>query len=97
MGLGSDYLDYFHYSDGMGYLIFCCHSVATEIYWFSHSYSENDDHPPTGVAGRAGLAGRADLAGRAGRAALAARAGRAGRDIPAIFEPVLQAKTLPFV
>ena len=29
MGFSSDYLDYFHYSDGMGYLIFCCHSVAT--------------------------------------------------------------------
>ena len=28
MGFGSDYLDYFHYSDGKGYLIFCCQSVA---------------------------------------------------------------------
>lgn len=31
MEFGSDYLDYFHYSDGMGYLIFCCHSVASKL------------------------------------------------------------------
>ena len=30
MEFSSDYLDYFHYSDGMGYLIFCCHSVAMD-------------------------------------------------------------------
>ena len=30
MGFSSNYLDCFHYSDGLGYLIFCCHSVATE-------------------------------------------------------------------
>ena len=29
MGFSPDYLYYFHYSDSMGYLIFCCHSVAT--------------------------------------------------------------------
>ena len=29
MGFSSEYLDYFHYSDSIGYLIFCCHSVAT--------------------------------------------------------------------
>ena len=30
MGFGSEYLDYFHYSDSMGYLIFCCHTVAID-------------------------------------------------------------------
>ncbi len=30
MGFSSDYLYYFHYSNSMGYLIFCCHSVATK-------------------------------------------------------------------
>lgn len=29
MGLLLDYLDYFHDSDSMGYLIFCFHTVAT--------------------------------------------------------------------
>ena len=28
MRFSTDYLYCFHYSDGMGYLIFCCHSVA---------------------------------------------------------------------
>ena len=32
MGFSSDYLYYFHYSDSMGYLIFCCHSVAMDSY-----------------------------------------------------------------
>jgi len=31
MGFGLDYLDYFHYSDSRGYLIFCCHSVAMMV------------------------------------------------------------------
>ena len=30
MGFGPDYLYYFHYSDSMGYLIFCCHTVAKD-------------------------------------------------------------------
>lgn len=29
MGFSTDYLYYFHYSGSIGYLIFCCHSVAT--------------------------------------------------------------------
>lgn len=29
MGFSSDYLYYFHYSDSIGYLIFCCHSIVT--------------------------------------------------------------------
>ena len=37
MGFSSDYLYYFHYSDSMGYLIFCCHSVAT-IIWIYMAY-----------------------------------------------------------
>lgn len=29
MGFGSDYLRCFHYPGGLGYLIFCCHCVAS--------------------------------------------------------------------
>lgn len=29
MGFSTDYLYYFHYSGSIGYLTFCCHSVAT--------------------------------------------------------------------
>ena len=35
MGFGSDYLYYFHYSDSMGYLIFCCQNVATKHLYYS--------------------------------------------------------------
>jgi len=28
MKFGSNYLQYFHYSGSLGYLIFCCHGVA---------------------------------------------------------------------
>ena len=30
MGFSTDYLYCFHYSGSTGYLIFCCHSVATK-------------------------------------------------------------------
>lgn len=30
IGFDSDYLYCFHYSDSMGYLVFCCHNVATK-------------------------------------------------------------------
>ena len=31
MGFGSEYWYSFHYSDSEGYLIFCCHSVASKL------------------------------------------------------------------
>ena len=41
MGFSSNYLDCFHYSDGLGYLIFCCHSVATHSTTFPHQKLES--------------------------------------------------------
>ncbi len=37
MGFDSDYSYCFHYSDSKGYLIFCCHSVATETVFIGSS------------------------------------------------------------
>ena len=37
MGFSTDYLYYFHYSGSIGYLTFCCHSVAT-IIWIYMAY-----------------------------------------------------------
>ena len=31
MGFGSGYWHSFHYSDSRGYLIFCCHGVASKL------------------------------------------------------------------
>lgn len=31
MGFSSGYWHYFHYSDSRGYLIFCCHGVASKL------------------------------------------------------------------
>ena len=31
MGFGFGYLHYFHYPNGLGYLIFCCHTVAAVL------------------------------------------------------------------
>lgn len=31
MGFSSGYWHYFHYSDSRGYLIFCCHGVASSV------------------------------------------------------------------
>ena len=31
MGFSAEYWYSFHYSDGRGYLIFCCHGVANEV------------------------------------------------------------------
>jgi len=37
MRFSTDYLYCFHYSGGIGYLIFCCHSVAA-IIWIYMAY-----------------------------------------------------------
>ena len=43
MGFSPDYLYYFHYSDSIGYLIFCCHTVAVAIA-LQLSYKQTLDH-----------------------------------------------------
>ena len=47
MEFGLDYLYYFHYSDSRGYLIFCCHSVATIIQILSLMFNPEFDSLPT--------------------------------------------------
>ena len=41
MRFSTYYLYCFHYSDGMGYLNFCCHSVATDIIYELRSWTIN--------------------------------------------------------
>lgn len=40
MGFSSEYWYSFHYSDSEGYLIFCCHDVATDM------HTKYADSPP---------------------------------------------------